>query len=208
VGTGLALYHVVMRPWQLNWGATQAEVQRHYPGDELVPNPAYQTTRAISIRAPAAGVWPWLVQIGYQRGGFYSYDWLENMSGLDITSTDQTVPEYQDLVVGDSIHIAPETPLTVRVLEPNQLLVLHTIMNPFGAQLVDPDEPEPGPYMAWTWAFLLEAMGEATTRLLTRVRANYQPRWLAPLAYAVLEPTHFFMERKMLLGIKTRAEGG
>ena len=115
LGTGLALYHVVMRPWQLNWGATQTEARRRYPGDELVPHPAYQTTRAISIRTPVAEIWPWLVQIGYQRGGFYSYDRLENMSGLDITSADRIVPEYQHLAVGDSIRIAPETPLTVWV---------------------------------------------------------------------------------------------
>jgi hypothetical protein len=206
VGTGLALYHLVMRPWQLDWGATRAEARQDHPGDELIPRAVYGTTRAITIRASAADVWPWLVQIGYGRGGFYSYDWLENTGGLDITSADRIVPEYQDLALGDVVHIAPETPLTVTALEPNRALVLHNVMNPFSAQIVDPNHPEPGPYIDWTWAFLLKELDTATTRLVTRVRADYQPRWLAPLAYTMLEPVHFIMERKMLLGIKERAE--
>ncbi len=86
IGAGLALYHLVMRPWQIDWGATQTEAQQDYSGDELIPRAIYETTRAITIRASAADVWPRLVQIGYGRGGFYSYDWLENMGGLDITS--------------------------------------------------------------------------------------------------------------------------
>lgn len=206
MGTGLALYHLIMRPWQLDWGATQAEVRQDYAGDELIPRAVYETTRAITIRASAADIWPWLVQIGYGRGGFYSYDWLETMGGLDITSADRIVPEYQDLALGDVLRIAPDTPLTVTVLEPNRALVLHNVMNPFSAQIVETNDPEPGPYIDWTWAFLLEEIDTATTRLVIRVRADYQPRWLAPLAYTVLEPVHFIMERKMLLGIKERAE--
>jgi hypothetical protein len=206
VGAGLAMYHLVVRPWQLCWGATQAEIGCAWPGDELVPHPNLVTTRAVTIRAVAAEIWPWVVQSGYGRGGFYSYDWLEKAGGLDITSEDQIVTEYQDLAVGDRVLIAPETPLTVTAVEPNRKLVLHNVMNPFSAQLVDLDDPAPGPYINWTWAFLLNELKYETTRLVIRTRAYYQPRWLAPLAYAVLEPTHFIMERKMLLGIKERAE--
>jgi hypothetical protein len=207
-GVGLALYHLVVRPRQLRWGATPPEVDGDRPGDDLVPNPMYETTRAITIGAPAAEVWPWLVQIGYQRGGFYSYDWLENLAGLEISSADHMDPELQSLEVGDSVRIAPETPLTVATLEPNRVLVLHNTMNPFNAQTVDLDDLEPGPYMDWTWAFILEELDKRTTRLVVRVRGSYEPRWLALLFYTLLEPAHFLMERKMMLGIKERAESG
>jgi hypothetical protein len=110
--------------------------------------------------------------------------------------------------VGDSVLIAPETPLTVARLEPNQLLVLHNTMNPFNAQTVDLDDPAPGPFIDWSWTFALEELDESTTRLVVRVRGRYEPRWLAPLFYALLEPVHFLMERKMMLGIKERAEKG
>lgn len=203
---GLALYHVMLRPWQRDWGATQAELGRALPGDERVRGVTYQTTRAIPIRAKAAAIWPWLVQIGYGRGGFYSYDWLEKLSGLEIASAGQIVPEYQNLAVGDEVRIAPETPLRVTRLEPGRILVLHAVMNPFTAQLVDVNDPAPGPFMNWSWAFLLNELDDGTTRLLIRVRANYRPGWLAPLVYAILEPAHFVMERKMLLGIKERVE--
>ena len=205
-GVGLALYHLVVRPWQLRWGATPPEVDGGRPGDDLVPNPMYETTRAITIGAAADEVWPWLVQIGYQRGGFYSYDWLENLAGLEISSAGQIDPELQHLEVGDSVRIAPETPLTVARVEPNRVLVLHNTMNPFNAQTVDLDDPEPGPFMDWTWTFTLQELDDFGTRLVVRVRASYEPRWLRPLFYALLEPPHFLMERKMMLGIKERGE--
>jgi len=205
-GIALALYHLVVRPWQLRWGATPPEVDGSRPGDDLVPNPMYETTRAITIGAAADEVWPWLIQIGYQRGGFYSYDWLENLAGLEISSADHIDPGLQRLKVGDSVLIAPETPLAVARLEPNRLLVLHNTMNPFNAQTVDLDDPAPGPFIDWSWAFVLEELDESTTRLVVRVRGRYEPPWLAPLFYALLEPAHFLMERKMMLGIKQRAE--
>ena len=208
IGGGLALYHLVVRPWQLRWGATPPEVDDGRPDDDLVPNPMYETTRAVTIGATAAEVWPWLIQIGYQRGGFYSYDWLENLAGLEIASTDQIELELQRLAMGDSVRIAPETPLAVARLEPNRALVLHNTMNPFNAQTVDLDDPAPGPFMDWTWTFTLQEFDEDATRLVVRVRGSYEPWWLAPLFYALLEPVHFLMERKMMLGIKERAERG
>jgi hypothetical protein len=206
IGAGLALYHLWARPWQLRWGATPPEVDGDRPDDNLVPSPRYETTRAVTIRASVARVWPWLIQIGYQRGGFYSYDWLENLAGLEISSIDHIDPGLQRLKVGHSVLIAPETPLAVARLEPNRFLVLHNTMNPFNAQTVDLHDPAPGPYMDWSWTFVLEELDESTTRLVVRVRGRYEPRWLAPLFYALLEPAHFLMERKMMLGIKERAE--
>jgi hypothetical protein len=168
----------------------------------------YETTRAITIGAAADKVWPWLIQIGYQRGGFYSYDWLENLAGLEISSADHIDPGLQRLKVGDSVLIAPETPLAVARLEPNRLLVLHNTMNPFNAQTVDLDDPATGPFLDWSWTLALVKLNESTTRLVVRVRGSYEPPWLAPLVYALLEPAHFLMERKMMLGIKERAEKG
>ena len=98
-----AVLHV-FTPWQQRWGATDGEVVGPLPGDDLVAEPAVQTTRAISIAAPAAAVWPWIVQLGADRGGFYSYDWLENLFGLGIHSADRIVEDWQTRRVGDLVH--------------------------------------------------------------------------------------------------------
>lgn len=204
----LAGYVGVARPKLMNWGAEADEIVQPLPGDELVAEAIMQTTRAIDIQASPEAVWPWVVQIGYQRGGFYSYDFLENLAGLGIRSAGEIRPELQDVKVGDQIYIAPDTPLNVTTLEPNQALVLHGVMNPFTAQAIETTAGYAGPYMDWTWAFVLQPVGEGATRLLIRVRADYGPRGVADaLRYSVLEPAHFLMEQKMLKGIKERAEG-
>jgi len=200
----LAGYHFVLRPWQQTWGATPAEANRRLPGDHLTPHYRFQTTRAITIQAPAAQVWPWLVQIGYRRAGFYSYDALENMVGLNINSAENIDSELQNLNVGDSIPIAPEAPMEVAVLEPEKALVLHLRMNPLKGALA-PANAQP-PWLDWTWAFILDEIDPESTRLVIRVRGDYEPAWSLPLYYALVEPAHFIMERKMLLGIKQRAE--
>ena len=105
---GFAAYVFAIRPWHRRWGATDAEVSGSMPGDDLVEGANFQTTRAIDIDAPLEAVWPWLAQIGQGRGGFYSYDLLENLMGLDIHSADRILPEFQDLRVGDVIPIEPD----------------------------------------------------------------------------------------------------
>ena len=137
--------------------------------------PRYETNRAVTIRASVAKVWPWLIQIGYQRGGFYSYDWLENLAGLEIYSIDQIDPGLQRLQVGHSVLIAPETPLAVARLEPNRFLVLHNTMNPFNAQTVDLDDPAPGPYIDWSWTFVLAELDESTTIWWSEYAADTNP---------------------------------
>ena len=183
-------YLLVIRPWHLRWGATEDETRRSLPGDELVPHPVWESTRAVSIRAPASEIWPWLVQMGQGRGGLYTYDWLENLAGLDIHSTDRIVPELQHLEVGDSVGFSAEGEPTVAAIEPSRLLALHISSN-------------------FSWAFVLEELDERTTRLILRSRIDAKPRQLFALAYSlVVELPHFIMERKMLLGIKERAESG
>ncbi len=206
-GAAVAAYTLVVRPWYLRWGTRDEEVQGAMPGDELVPQPMYESTRAMTIYAPASRVWQWLVQIGVGRGGFYTYDALENMAGLDIHNADQIRPEWQTLQAGDSIHISPVTPLKVEKLEANRLLVLHTVMSPFTARIVDAADPATPAYMDWTWAFVLDEIAAQMTRLVVRVRANYKPDALRVVVLALLEPVHFLMERGMLHGLKRRAEG-
>ena len=211
LGTGLAAtaatvgaYRYVFQPWHQTWGATEIEVEKSLPGDGLVPNPSYETTRALTIDAPPEAVWPWVVQMGQGRGGFYSYEWLENLFGLDIHNTDQIVPEWQDLEPGDTVRLAPpdqyEDRAKMRVvhLEPNRALV-------FGPVVDSAEDFEAAARTgAGTWAFVLEPMNRGKTRLLVRTRSR---PWRAPRpVFFAYDPAHFLMERKMMLGIKRRAE--
>ncbi|MCP3964119.1 MAG: hypothetical protein GY719_40330 [bacterium] len=209
---GLASYVFVLRPWHLKWGATRSEVTGPQPGDGIVERPRIEATRAITIRAPTAEVWPWLVQIGQGRGGFYSYDWLENLMGLEIHSADRILPELQDLEIGDILPNGPETPdegVVVADLEPERALILHGTLVPGQTMKDYPihyDETTPR-WMDWTWGFILDPLGEDTTRLIARFRMDYRGLQSAMMLHLLLEPSHFVMERKMLLGIKERAEG-
>lgn len=206
-GAGIAAYAFTIRPWLLRWGSTENEQRMRLPGDELVPDAKYQTTHAIDIDAPAALVWPWVIQIGQGRGGFYSYDWLENLIGLDIHSAESLRPELQTLRAGDTISLAPDEglPLSVAVLDPPYAMVLRT---------GEPGEyVSPGDYLkgevAGTWAFILDPRETEKTRLIIRWRSDWSESSLATFAnLLMLEAPHCIMERKMLLGIKERAENG
>jgi hypothetical protein len=202
----VAAYALAVRPWLLRWGMRDDEKQLALPGDEFVQHPVYETTRAITIDAPASRVWQWLVQIGVGRGGFYTYDALENVAGLNIHSANEIRPEWQNLQVGDVIRISPVTPLKVEVLEPDRALVLHIAMSLLTAEVVDANDPATREFIDWTWAFVLDEIAPMTTRLIVRVRGNYKPDVLKFVVPVVLEPIHFIMERGMLQGIKSRAE--
>lgn len=198
-------YMLVVRPWHRRWGATDEEVERPLPGDELVSEANFQTTRAIDIEAPPEQVWPWLVQIGQGRGGFYSYDVLENAMGLDIHSADRIVAEYQDLTVGDEIAIAPEGGgFTVAAIEPQH----HLLLEAQGAGDSEIDEVFRQADAASTWLFLLEARNDDRTRLIVRWRARWDltKSFASFLMGVVLDPIEFVMEQKMMQGIKERAE--
>ena len=113
VGGAVAAYILIARPRHLRWGATDAEANESVPGDDLIANADLTATRAITIRVSAGQVWPWIAQLGQERGGFYSYDWLENLARCDIHNADRIVPEWQDVVVGDEVRLAPEVSLVV-----------------------------------------------------------------------------------------------
>jgi hypothetical protein len=180
----------------LHWGASDDETKMRLPGDDLTPQADLVATRAITIRAAADRVWPWIVQLGQGRGGFYSYDILENLIGCDIRSANSIVPEWQHVEVGSEVRLAPQLSLTVALAEQNRSLVLR------GGVPIGNGAP---PY-DFTWAFALRDGPGDTTRLLVRERYAYVRTWAAFL----VEPTEavsFLMSQKMLRGIKDRAEG-
>jgi len=192
-----AAYVLVVRPWQLRWGATDEERDATLAGDDLIPNRDLTATRAITVHAPAERVWPWIAQLGQGRGGFYSYDALENLVGCDIHSADRIVTEWQDLKVGDQVKLHPEVGLGVAVVEPGRALVLRGGV-PMGAV--------PPPYDT-TWAFVVREQSDGTTRLLVRERYVYTKRW-APLLVEPVAAVAFVMSQRMLRGIRDRAEQG
>lgn len=186
---------VVLRGRLAHWGATDAEVAGVLPGDELVEPADVVTTRAITVCAPAAAVWPWIAQIGQGRGGFYSYDAVENLLGLDIHSADTILPEHQSVEVGTTIRLAAEVPLAVVLVEPGRALVLSGSI-PMG--------PVPMPY-EFTWTFALSEGECGSTRLVIRERYGYR-LWWARLLVEPLTVVSFVMTRRMLHGVRDRAE--
>jgi hypothetical protein len=187
----VAAYARLGRPWVLDWGARPDEVDAALPGDDLLPGSMLTTTRAVTVEAPASAIWPWLVQMGPGRGGAYTYDWVENLFGLDMHSADRVLPEHQHLELGHEMRLGDDGPvMRVEVLEPERALVYRS---------------DDG---AWVWAFVLVPDG-TRTRLISRNRI-FPPGagpWVRLAYAAVMEPGSLVMERKMLLGIKERAEG-
>lgn len=189
--TFLLLYWFPIRRWMSRWGATPSDLTRVMAGDALLDNPTYSGTMAIIVNAPPEHIWPWLVQIGYRRGGLYSYDWLDRLFGfLDRPSATRILPEFQNLAVGDVIPLGQGPSWPVGVMEPNRALVLD--MRNIGG-------------LDWVWQFGLYPLDETRTRLMSRSRVRTQAIWARLLTYAI-EPAGFLMTRRMLLGIKQRAE--
>jgi hypothetical protein len=185
-----------------NWGANADEVSAVLPGDELVPDPAEQTTLAVTVEAPAEVVWSWLVQLGQDRGGMYSYDWSENLLGLDIHTTDEIREEWQHLAAGDRVVVVPEgyKPMpagyafTVARVDPPRALVLRQ---------APPEHPWNG-----VWSFHVVPTGEGRCRLLSRSRTEAMTEFGLRMATRIGEPVTLVMTRRMLHGIKERAERG
>jgi hypothetical protein len=180
----------VWREWCLRWGATESEAARDLPGDGLLPDAGVVSTRAVHVDAPPSAIWPWLIQMGPGRGGAYTYDWIENLMGLGMHSADRILPEYQKLAVGDEQRLGARGPvLRVAEIDPERSLVFRS------------DDGN------WVWAFSLTPDGQGT-RLISRNRiaTDGASRLARLLNTYVMEPGSLIMERKMLLGIKDRAE--
>jgi hypothetical protein len=196
-----------LRPWRVKWGATDAEVQRALPGDDLVKHPKWQYTNAITIESPVACVWFWLVQIGQGRGGFYNYEWLQNLIGCDMHNTNQILQEFQHLEVGDSVRLHPKMPgYPVAIIKPDCVIVLHADTRTGSTPV--PGGTKPEDYFASTWVFFLDKLDDGKTRLISRFRSDYNPRMRNRLFYGtcLVEPISTAMQRKMLKGIKQRVE--
>ena len=185
---------IVSRPWHSRWGSSDAELHAAMPGDDVVPNPHYTIQHAISIRGEPADVWPWLVQLGQNRGGFYSYAWLERAVGDRITNADRIHAEWQTLQEGD----------LVRATQPDYFGGI------FGSNLgwrIVRLEPERVLTLGGWGSFILQRGADGETRLIVRSRgAGGANVVLAPFGMLVFEPAHFIMERAMLRGIKQRVE--
>jgi len=183
---GAALYRSFLRGPILTWGATREEARGRLPGDELLEEADGTATRAITIDAPPAAVWPWIAQMGPSpRGGAYTYDWIENLLGLNMHSVDHVLPEFQHPQVGDGFGYGPNK-MSFRVVEPEHVLA---------AQSQDGN---------WVWTFVI-AERDGRTRLISRNRFRL-PTLGARIGMLPMEPGSLVMERKMLRGIKQRAE--
>ncbi len=181
-----ALLYPRLRGPILTWGATDAEASSRLPGDELLEHPDCVTTRAITIDAPPAAVWPWLAQMGPSpRGGVYTYDWIENLLRLDMHSVDHVLPEFQHPELGDTIGFGANV-MRIERIEAERVLAWHS---------------QDG---NWIWTFVLEDSG-GRTRLISRNRFRL-PTLIARVGMLPMEPGSLVMERRMLRGIKQRAE--
>ncbi len=185
----LVFYMLAYRPLQMNWGATDTEIQRALPGDNIVLYPSFNGTRAVTVNAFPEEIWPWLMQIGRTRGGWYSYDLVDNSS---VPSAERIIPELQNLQIGNVIPTRSDGKhgFKVKTIDPNHHLLLGNDESTF------------------TWLFLLDPINENRTRLITRLRMKYD--LYTPFAFIIvlIDIGDFPMMRQCMLGIKARAEGG
>ena len=178
------LYFAWLRDWQMNWGATTEEATRYMAGDELLENPTLDATRAVEIEGSPEQIWPWIVQMGYKRAGFYGFDNLDNAG---IPSAESIIPEYQNVKVGDSLAF-----LQVVEMEPNKSMLWVFIS---------------GPWKNATWSWGLYKIDDEHTKLVSRLRQKYTYNSLQGMIMcALIDATEIFMMRTCLLGIKHRVE--
>ena len=221
----IGAYALVVRPWTKRWGVEAADAARDLPGDDLVPEPTVVETRAITIDAAPQDIWPWLVQLGYGRGGWYSYDQMD-MKGHSAT---EIVPEWQRLAVGDTVPTHPEGGFEAAVVDPERALVLYvdTAITERWKKAADDQAEEPtqapatgvqasGAFLgntvprefAGSWAFVIEPTTDGRTRLIERLRFRFVGVGTVggPVAMEALGFGVFLMVRRQMLGIRDRAE--
>ncbi len=205
LGGAVAMLLAVLTPFlsdgRSHWGLDAATAQRSFPGDALVPGPRWGWTHGIEIDAPAEAVWPWVAQIGADRAGFYSHQWLENVVGCGVRNAETIHPEWAARE-REALFLHPKAPpLRIVKLDPGRFMVA------YGA----PDEAsraEGKPWLAASWLFLVEPLGSGRSRFISRFRVGYSESLAADLRYRpmLVEPVGFVMDRRMLLGVKERVE--
>jgi len=202
----LGAYALVVRPRLVRWGATDDEVRRPYPGAEIIPGGRRSSaTMAVTIEAPPASIWPWLVQMGYERAGWYSWDHLDN---LGHPSAERVHPEWQKIAPGDFLIPMPggRGVWEVAALEPERFLGLRASVD-FRGRPFDPEGKRPRLFSDSLWGFLLEELPGGRTRLVVSGYWALEPRWLQPVATMLLyEWTHWIMQKRQLENLKQRAE--
>ena len=203
-GLILIVWNLVATPFigrkRLRWGTVGTEATDPLPGDELIPTPKWSYTLGVTIEASPERVWPWIAQIGQGRGGFYTYQTLENMAGCRIRNTTQILPDHQHPRVGEEIYLHPTAPpMRVEIVDPPHALVL------FGSPADIASEESWG---ISTWQFAVVPSSDGGSRFLTRGRSDYSPGWITRLAFGrfPIEVITFVMSRKMMLEIKRLAE--
>lgn len=191
VVTLAGIYWFPVRRWFARWGTTATDRTRVMIGDSAVVNPTYSATLAITVDARPEHIWPWLMQMGYRRGGLYSYDWLDRLFGyLDRPSADSILTQFQQLAVGDEIPVGRGGAFPVTAIEPRRALVLSG----------------KGEGFQWVWQFGLYPLDEKRTRLVSRNSVRVPLTLGSWLFMRVIEPAAFLMTRRMLLGLERRAE--
>jgi proline iminopeptidase len=208
VSLAVGAYALVVRPRLLRWGATDGEVQGPYPGADLIPDGTRSATMAVTLDAPPARVWPWLVQMGYGRAGWYSWDHLDNFGQ---PSAEAIHPDWQDIHLGD--FLGPHEGLTgrawaVAALEPERFLGLRASFDLRRGRWFDPAGPPPAFATDSLWGFLLKPLPDDRTRLVVSGYWAVQPRWLQPLMGVLfLDLEHWIMQTRQFTNLKRRVEG-
>lgn len=196
-GILLDLLTPFLRPARSHWGIDEETARRDYPGDGLVSEPRWGWTHGVEIDAPPERVWPWVAQIGADRGGFYSYQWLENLAGCGVRNAETIHPEWT-LREGDGLKLHPSLPpLPVVAVEPGRYFLAY-------ASAEDKKEP----WVEASWLFLVEELPRGRSRFVSRFRSSSSDDLATRLAYGpyITESVGFVMDRQMLRGVKKRAE--
>lgn len=204
---GMCLYGLAVRPRLVHWGATEEELAEPFPGAELVPDGDRAATMAVTIEAPPQQVWPWLVQMGWDRGGWYTWDLLDNAGR---PSARQVHPEWQRVAVGDQLRWSVlgrvADSYRIAAIEPNRFLGLHGYTDLRGRWL-DPDQPRPSAYMEGLWGFQLKELPAGRTRLVIGGYQAMRPRWVGRFVYYwVFPPMVWIMQARMLVVLKRNIE--
>jgi hypothetical protein len=200
-------YAFGVRPRLVRWGASDDEVRKPYPGSEIVPGATRSATMAVTIDAPPSQVWPWLVQMGYGRAGWYSWDHLDNWGHA---SAEDLHPEWQAIALGDRIPSMPDEKAwwEVAALDPEKFLALRTSLDWRGRPF-DPRATHPRFYTDSTWCWLLQELPESRTRVVVSGYWDFRPRWLQRiLSFVFLEPSHWIMQTRQFANLKRLAERG
>jgi hypothetical protein len=210
-GAALMGVHILLpflHNWRVRWGATDAEMGRAWLGDDLVQHPSGGFTHAITIHAPVSVVYPWVAQVGRDKGGFYSYEFLENLVGCKIHNADCLLAESQAVKPGDILWLHPQAGVPIELVESGHGFVMHGLLNMATGEPVLPGAAMPASFVNVSWLFYVYDVGEGASRFVSRWRVDYPPSVRNEIVFGrwLLEPVASVMDFKMLKGVRQRAE--